>query len=241
MFSGKLLALAISLRLAQAAGGAAEEPAGVVDQQVVHVDHGLPVGALADDRDIEEHAVGEDVIHRVLAGLLAGRADPELGDDQREAVVAVLLPVDVHVARLEAREDLAARDGHREEVLLALEAAGQLGEHLVGFLVDPDVVEALAVGRADDALEALADRLPVLAVRAGLAAPAAAGHRALDGAEVDVLAARGGLVDRVGRGVARALAQARLRGRGAREGDRRAGDRDQRGAGPGHSVRLRHR
>ena len=127
-----------------AACGSAEEVGGLAREEVVEGDDGLAAGAHANDRYIKEHAVGKDVLDRVLRFLVAGGAGRDLRGHKREPLV-VALPVGVEVAALEAGEQLARADGHGEEVLLPLVAARELGEHLAVLLSDPDGVEARSV------------------------------------------------------------------------------------------------
>jgi len=61
---------------------------------------------------------------------------------------------------LQPGEDAAGGLGDGEEVFFGIPAAGEFGEHLVGFFVDPDGVEGCgAVGGGDDFGEALGDIL----------------------------------------------------------------------------------
>ena len=136
-----------------------EELGGLPDEQRVHVDHGASIRSHRGDGHAEQDTVGEDTLPALLRFQVAGCTDRDIRLNEGQLLV-VPLPVRVSVAVLDASPADASGDGVGDEQALLLEAARQLGQHLVFLFVHPNRVQRLgAVSGGDHLLVVFGDLL----------------------------------------------------------------------------------
>ncbi len=149
-----------SQRLVETKRRTTKELARLSDKQIIHINHRLTTRTHRNDREIEDHTIRPDHLDRVARFLIARRPNRNLRLHKHQSLPN-LLPLRVHITSLQTRKDLAARDGHRKEVMLLLVPPRKLSEHLVGLVVDIEVVERAAASPRDDFGEPLRYILPV--------------------------------------------------------------------------------